>query len=225
MTDQERNLFKESQEELRLLITSSEDKFDKQISYIASGGLALTFVLIEKVVGNVYESRCLWILFGGWLTLAACLLVNLWSQRIAADVHRANKAEIDAALTLSSGADWHDGCYNQKRCEARRSRIEVWNRFSIWSLFLGIFFILLFTIINLIVHKSASLSTEILLKFDSTKKTMSSSNNQFPKPANTDTATRGSVGSNLPQDPKPNAGSTGSSLPAMPVKTTPTKGN
>jgi len=221
MTEREREVVCYYRDELRELVSTSEQNFEKQLSYIAGGGLALTFVLVEKLIGSVSDSTYPWILYMGWFTLAACLLVNLWSQKIAAEVHSSNMAEFNAALMLEDDVAWHDGCYDQKRCEDRKVKIAKWNKASIALLFAGISFILLFTIINLTVQKSVPSNSKTVSIFENKPlQSMSMSNDTIQKPSGNDLS-KGLNGSALPvfppdPHPAPGTGPSGTPLPAIP---------
>lgn len=150
MTERQRVEMIAARNELQELIAMSEGIFEKQLSYIAGGSLALSFVLVEKVVGDVANSHLRGLLFVGWVSFALCLLVNLWSQMVAANVHGKNKAEIVATLMLEDGEPWGDNCYDTNRCEKRKKPIDLWNKISICLLIGGLLLIIAYTAFNLL---------------------------------------------------------------------------
>lgn len=70
---------KRNREALQRIKDKCEDDFEKLITYICSGSLALTFTFIEKIVPFKY-SISLWLLITGWVLLVWTLLINLASH-------------------------------------------------------------------------------------------------------------------------------------------------
>jgi hypothetical protein len=62
----EREILTHARDELRELVSTSEQNFEKQLSYVAGGGLVLTFVLVEKLIGDVSANTWPW-LFCTWV--------------------------------------------------------------------------------------------------------------------------------------------------------------
>lgn len=57
----------------------SEDDFEKKITYISAGSLAISLTFIEKIV-PLKDSTEIWLLICSWIFLAFTLLLNLLSN-------------------------------------------------------------------------------------------------------------------------------------------------
>jgi len=119
--------------------SKSEDDFEKYITLIASGALALSLTLIDKIV-PIKNAIYLWILVIGWglfsITLFASLLSHFFSRRYSENTINDidNELEIDTII---------------ENIDIRNSKIEVFNTISISTIFLGISSIILFITINI----------------------------------------------------------------------------
>lgn len=132
------------------LIDKSDEHFEKQLSFIASGALAISFLFIENVIGDFANSSYRYFLFTGWICLVVSLMINLLSHKVASKNHSETLAEIDETLKLDDNAgEYPHFCYDSSRAEKRRARIGKLNDISIYSLIFGIVLILLFAAINL----------------------------------------------------------------------------
>lgn len=119
--------------------SKSEDDFEKYITFIASGGLGLTLTFIDKIV-SVKESICKWTLIVGWFCLAMTLFVNLLSHYLASKHNSKTIQEIDDDLP------YEDLVTN---IDKRNGLVSKLNLLTIFSLGIGIVFILIFVTINL----------------------------------------------------------------------------
>lgn len=72
----------------------SEDDFDKNITYISAGALALSLTLIDKVV-DVSNSICKWCLIVSWSLFTASLLLNLVSHYVSSLFHDKTIEDVD----------------------------------------------------------------------------------------------------------------------------------
>jgi hypothetical protein len=125
-------------DELVTLLHKSQDTFEKQLSYISAGSLALSIGYIKDVVKNLESASCRWMLAFGWILLAFTILVNCISHIRAADLHNKTIGEINS------------GEYDQLRVIKRFGLISKVNWLSVGTLVGGILFITFFVIINLL---------------------------------------------------------------------------
>jgi hypothetical protein len=124
-------------EELISLLHKSQDSFEKQLSYISAGSLALSIGFIKDVIKNISQAENKWLLSLGWILLGLTLLVNCISHIKAADLHNRTIREIN------------DGVYNQKSVFSRYKKVSFINWFSVLAMVLGISAIILFVIVNI----------------------------------------------------------------------------
>lgn len=130
----------------------SSQEFDKQVVYIAGGGLALTLTF-AKDIASVTSSYFVPLLLITWLCFATALLINLFSYRQAAQnydfstsLHRHYREKhiagqlIDQSKCDSWKAGMHEG-------DALVHRLNSW---SFGSTTAGIAFFILFVLLNVI---------------------------------------------------------------------------
>ena len=142
MTD-DQDLRDKSNEAVNKIKEKSEDDFEKQLIFIASGALGISFVFLEKLV-NLSKSIHLWTLTVAWVCLALSLCVNLWSHYLTKNL--ADKSIDDQDDHRDGKMDYEHLCNNIKR---RNSTIDQVNYFSIAALFLGLTFLITFVTINI----------------------------------------------------------------------------
>ncbi|GAB4093560.1 hypothetical protein [Flaviaesturariibacter terrae] len=116
----------------------TQETFEKQLSYLAAGTIGLSLVVLKDII-PLSGARCLVMLSFSWLALTACLLVNLFSHRVSYKSHYKTITEIQ------------DGDYDSDRAINRNRVVDIYNRSTVWLLFLGILLFLVFTIINVSV--------------------------------------------------------------------------
>lgn len=131
------NELQEYRTELVTLTHKSQDAFEKQLSYISAGSLALSIGFIKEIVKNIKtaENKCL--LTIAWVLLAMTLLINLFSHITAARFHWKTIKEID------------QNKYNQEKAIRRIQKLNLLNIISIIALVLGIFLFIIFVSSNL----------------------------------------------------------------------------
>jgi len=138
MNDEEFKLkIEKYREELIMLLHKSQDSFEKQLSYISAGSLALSMGFIKDVVGDIELTDCTWLLDVGWILLAATLLINCISHFIAAKMHNMTVAEINEAK------------YDPGLVVKRTRIISRFNFWTIVTMILGIVSIIIFVIKNI----------------------------------------------------------------------------
>lgn len=129
--------------ELIELLHKSQDAFEKQLSYISAGALALSIGFIKDVVKNLPKAEVKWLLALGWILLGMTLLINLTSHIIAAKHHNETIEETFAPES-----------WNQETVTNRYKWVQRINWASLISLIVGIFFITTFIIINTLQPKT-----------------------------------------------------------------------
>lgn len=125
-------------EELTMLLHKSQDTFEKQLSYISAGSLALSIGFIKDVVKDINTANHKWLLNFGWAFLGITLLVNCISHIRAAELH--NKT-ID---------DINKGKYDDKLVTNRFKEIGYVNWSTVITLIIGIASIIIFVSINIL---------------------------------------------------------------------------
>lgn len=128
---------KEYRESLHELLNKSHDTFEKQLSYISSGAIGASMLIVDKMFDDFSQttSRCL--LTAGWIILATTLLLNLSSHLLAGHFHYSTMKEIDC------------GSYDDKKAIRRNLITNVINWVCAFLLFLGVLFIVIFVSVNI----------------------------------------------------------------------------
>lgn len=129
-------------DDLLSILNKSNEHFEKQISYISAGSLGLSFLLIEKVLGDIWATKDKWLLITGWSLLALTLISNLISHQLAMSFHYKSIGEIEGYLCGENE-------YNEIKIALRNRKIKAVNVFSIIFLSLGIVSIITYTSINI----------------------------------------------------------------------------
>lgn len=118
--------------------SKSQDDFEKYINLLASGGIVLSLTFLEKII-TVDKTIFKAFYIIGIILLVVTLLSNLYSHY---------KSIIDSDLTIQ---EIDEKKYEEvfKNIKKRNTIINRLNRTSIWSLIIGVIFILTFVTINL----------------------------------------------------------------------------
>jgi hypothetical protein len=120
----------------------SEDDYEKYLTLISSGALALSITFIEKIV-NLNNATCKVLLIAGWVLLTITLLGSLlshffsrkYSEKTINDIDDTN-IEFEVLLT---------------NLEKRNSILEYFNVVNIGTLFSGIILIIIFISTNILI--------------------------------------------------------------------------
>lgn len=123
--------------ELVGLVTRSNEIFEKQLSYISAGAIAVSMAFVKDITGNVATTSFKALLVVGWGFLVVTLLINLLSHIWAKNKHNKTIGEIDA------------GKYSRDHALRRLKQINMMNGFTVATLVLGIILIVLFMTLNL----------------------------------------------------------------------------
>lgn len=138
-------IYKDFSKSLESIVNKSTDDFEKQLSFISAGALALSLTFMDKLVVNLNQSSCRWLLVAGWTLLAFTLILNLISHLVSAHLHNKTLKEIQE----------NDDSYYEKAYK-RNNRISFINYISIITLVLGLFSIIIFSSLNLYNVKAKS---------------------------------------------------------------------
>lgn len=138
---------KEHNKNLIEIINKSNEHFEKQLSFISGGALALSFIVIEKVLKDFFDTDCKWLLVAGWILLMLTLLLNLFSHKKAIEYHGKSYENINDHLADTKVK------YDYEGIVRRNNKIDRMNSLSLILLSLGLFSLILYTSINLLCQK------------------------------------------------------------------------
>jgi hypothetical protein len=127
--------------ELKELFQKSQDNFEKQLSYISAGALALSVGFIKEIVHPIKYSSYKWMLLSGWGLLIFTLLLNLVSHIIAGRNARKGAKETEDI----------DKTYNPDKIDKRARYMDIINWTTIGTLAGGIVLIVLYITFNAIL--------------------------------------------------------------------------
>ena len=116
----------------------SNQQFDKNVLFIASGALGISFAFIEKVIPDIHNAVCNNLLTASWYFFAGVIFISLVSAFISI---LANRWAIE---------NNENNCkkYNGKRC-AWNWLIRSFNILMILGLFIGIILLVKFVKLNI----------------------------------------------------------------------------
>lgn len=121
-----------------MLLYKSQDTFERQLSYISAGALALSMGYMKDIIHDFANARLKWCLVLGWIFLGTTLIVNCISHIKAAGFHNITIDEINK------------GKYDDNKVAARYKRISKINWLTVATLVLGILIIIIFVAINIL---------------------------------------------------------------------------
>ena len=124
-------------DELAGLVSRSNEIFEKQLSYISAGAIAVSMAFVKEVTGDLHATQHKYLLVTGWLLLVVTLLVNLLSHIWTKNKHNKTIKEIDV------------NHYSQQKALRRLKQIDGINLFTIITLILGIVSVLVFMVLNI----------------------------------------------------------------------------
>jgi hypothetical protein len=137
--DENNNRIVKYRDELILTFHKSQETFEKQFSYICAGTLSLSVIFIDTIVKKFGESKNKFLIGIGWVLLIVALLINLISHLKSAQ------------FTNQAIKEINENNYDQLQIEKRHRKIVRLNYYSVSNLIIGIFFIMLFIFLNVIL--------------------------------------------------------------------------
>lgn len=144
MLEKDKEYYYQYRDLLQKAVDKSENEFEKHLLYIAAGALGLSFTFISEII-NIIDSRFIWLLIAGWISLILCILINLLS-------HIHSKTMLNRTINLIDkylvGDILHD---NELRnnIDKMNKKISHINTSTILLLVIGIALIIVFTSLNL----------------------------------------------------------------------------
>ena len=138
---------------------SSNQEFDKQLVYIAGGGLALTIGFVKDIV-SITKAIHLWLLLSTWICFVVALLFNFLSHKFSAEAADDLMDYLNHHKGLLDGSEKPDEKKEAKNSSAnRKNRFVIWaNNISIGVTILGIVCFIAFTFTNLINDRKPTTS-------------------------------------------------------------------
>ena len=131
-------------DEFRKSIDNAENDFEKKITQISAGALALSITFIDKIV-DLSNANYLWILITGWILLGFTLSLNLFNTLFSRKENLKSLNEYDEIiLNKDSNSE-----ILSKNIEKRNNLIIFLDYLSLTTLILGISFIIMFSSLNL----------------------------------------------------------------------------
>ncbi len=122
---------------LQRIKEKSEDDFERNITYISAGALAISLTFLEKIV-PIKDSVQTYIVILSWTLLVLTLLSNLLSHQYSSWIIDKTIDDVDEN-SESSIANW----------ERRTKKIRVWNIANVGGLIIGIGLFIVFVSINI----------------------------------------------------------------------------
>jgi len=129
--------------ELKGLFQRSQDHFERQLSYISAGALALSVGFIKDIVTPIKDSTFKWMLVAGWGLLIFTLLLNLISHLVAVKYAKKGAKETDDI----------ESSYDPVKIDKRSKRMSRINWTTVMTLAGGIILIVIYITINSIYDR------------------------------------------------------------------------
>jgi hypothetical protein len=150
-----------NKEALQRAIERNESEFEKKITYISAGALALSLTFIEKII-KIENSEYSTFLIAGWGALILSLSVNLCSFLISPKLTTITQDEYYDFMDGKSELSEDEILLNQKK---RNSIISIINWITLGLLMLGIIFITTFCAINISnkAHTNRNIKNESIM--------------------------------------------------------------
>lgn len=115
----------------------SQDDFERQLSYISAGALGLTITFFDKIVPVKTEAIAIWLIITAWVSLALTLLINLFSHQLA------------SVFLYNTIKEINEDKEDLQKRYTRDKIIQRINWLTLFLLFIGIVFIVIFSSLNI----------------------------------------------------------------------------
>ncbi|QYA26727.1 hypothetical protein G3I01_14905 [Gramella sp. MT6] len=145
--------------------TKSHDSFEKAMTFITSGALALTLTFHDKIV-PVGNAKAIFLIAAGWGLLAITLFVNLVSHYLSSKSLNKSADEIDQVISYDLTFDDFNS-----NLENRNRNIDRLNKITIWSLGIGLTAIIMYVTINIYNGKKEQSGSEFKTSEQATTQT------------------------------------------------------
>lgn len=120
----------------------SQDDFEKYINLLASGGLVISLMFLEKLVENKINSVGSWLFVVGLIGFVGTLLINLISHKKSINDSNFILETLGYDITKTEDEDF------LKEVSKRNKILDIWNKLSIGCLITGTLSILMYFTIN-----------------------------------------------------------------------------
>lgn len=130
-------LINDFRKELVGLKYDSGNFFEKQLSYISAGALALSMVVVETVFKDISTTRWIGYLILSWACFGGTLVINLLSHLLAGTMHNKTISDIDLDK------------YSSERTKRRNFAINSVNYICVGLIMIGIFCFVFYTSKNI----------------------------------------------------------------------------
>lgn len=134
--DQEHQDNQAYQRELNEALRYANQQFDKNVLFIASGALGISFAFLEKILKDLETTDYKWLLFASWYLLASVILISLYSHYLS------GRAISWAIINM-----YEDDC--EEQVNKKNKLIRRFNIAQMVGLFLGIISLVIFLHLNL----------------------------------------------------------------------------
>lgn len=118
-------------------LNKNQEDFEKQLIYVSAGTLGASMFLIDKIVKDISLSHYKGFLILSWIFLGGTIVINAISHFIAMNFNYKSIEEIDKET------------YSQIVALSRNKKLKYLNLTTVITLLIGIFFLILFTSINI----------------------------------------------------------------------------
>lgn len=124
--------------DLQTLDIKSQDLFERQLSFISAGALALSVTFISSIVKNIESANWKAVIVFGWAMEIVTLAINCYSHMKASRAHQKTIDDIN-----DNGIN-----YDYKAHDKRNKGIKCWNNVSYFTMIIGLALITIFIIKN-----------------------------------------------------------------------------
>ncbi|MCL2682614.1 MAG: hypothetical protein FWE63_03885 [Bacteroidales bacterium] len=121
----------------------SEEFYEKNITYITAGTLALSLTFIDRIV-TLNNSCSIWLLITSWSILALTLLINLTSHQVSSWFHDKNIRDLDNLENSDNSKQIFSNNFY-----IRNKKLWWMNFATTFGLITGIIFLIIFCSINI----------------------------------------------------------------------------
>ena len=130
-------------------IDYAENDFEKKITQISAGALALSITFIDKIV-DILNAKYFFVLILGWVLLGICLSLNLFNALFSRKQNMNSLDEYNNIISTNRNLD--DDYFN--KVKKRNKLIVNIDYISLVTLLLGIFLIIVFSSLNISNQKT-----------------------------------------------------------------------
>jgi len=145
MTEEEKieyQRYLSTRKELDELEGHQQDSLDKQMLTLSAAALAFSLTFIEKAI-SLDTAEYVWLLLGSWVAFGISIVSTLWSFRASVAICKDCLSLVDVCYEKS-------GRVPDKYASKHSKRVDIYNMGAFWSFVIGLVFLVLFSIINIV---------------------------------------------------------------------------